>query len=89
MTPAERGRRGGLATLARHGTTHMAQIGKRGFAAYAERCHGGNRKAAWLALDDAGRMRRAGESEACRQQRASEAVNRWIDDDDDDEDLPF
>lgn len=47
MTPDERtqhmrelGRRGGRATVARHGTNHMAQIGRKGFQVTKER-HGG------------------------------------------------
>lgn len=39
-TPAERGRQGGLATLARHGNGHFAAIGRRGFAGLARKLGG-------------------------------------------------
>lgn len=37
LSPAERGRSGGRATVARHGVEHMRAIGKRGFAGLARR----------------------------------------------------
>ena len=43
-TAAAAGRRGGLATVARHGREHMAKIGARGFARTVERHWGGDRK---------------------------------------------
>jgi hypothetical protein len=58
MTPQEMGRRGGKATVARHGREHMARIGALGFAALARRLGyaGGARKGAVAFLQRSGRL---------------------------------
>lgn len=43
---AAHGRRGGQATVARHGREHMRAIGQRGFASTVARHFGGDRRAA-------------------------------------------
>src|SRR4051812_40972166 len=55
MSMAERGRLGGLATVARYGTEHMRRIGRRGFSALAGR-FGKSRRLALEHLDGKGRM---------------------------------
>jgi hypothetical protein len=55
MTHAERGRKGGLETVRRHGREHMARIGALGFAGLAAYARGG-RKAALGRLVARGRI---------------------------------
>jgi general stress protein YciG len=43
-TAAAMGRKGGQATMARHGRAHMARIGARGFAATVRKHYGGDRQ---------------------------------------------
>lgn len=50
MTKQEAGRLGGLATAAKMGRAYMSQIGARGFQAYADAHHNGDRAAARKAL---------------------------------------
>ena len=52
----ELGRRGGLATVARHGRAHMATIGRLGFQATMDRHWNGDRKAAVRRLQELGLM---------------------------------
>jgi hypothetical protein len=58
VTRQEAGRIGGLVTAALYGRSHMAEIGSRGFAAYANRYHGGNRARARRVLGLDGTRRR-------------------------------
>jgi hypothetical protein len=55
----EFGRRGGQATLARHGREHMARIGQAGFLALARTLGyvGGSRRGAVQQLQAAGRLK--------------------------------
>jgi hypothetical protein len=46
MTRQEAGRLGGLTTAAKYGPGYMAEIGSKGFDAYCNRHHNGDRKAA-------------------------------------------
>jgi hypothetical protein len=39
LTPAERGKRGGIATASKYGREHMQKIGKKGYAATVDRIH--------------------------------------------------
>lgn len=55
MNAQERGRLGGLMTAAKHGRGYMAEIGAKGFAAYCEAHHKGDRAAARAALKLSGR----------------------------------
>jgi len=50
------GRKGGLATVARHGREHMRRIGKRGFDHMVEKYWAGNRRRAVERLAELGRM---------------------------------
>lgn len=50
MTAAERGRKGGKATVQRHGSTHMECIGRAGLHTTAERYYGGDVSAYMEAL---------------------------------------
>ncbi len=52
----ELGRRGGRATVERHGREHMAAIGRKGFAVMVDRHWGGDRKAAVRRLVELGLM---------------------------------
>jgi hypothetical protein len=56
MSKAEAGRLGGRATFARHGSSHMRMIGKRGFAAPATFARGG-RRVALETLAERGKIR--------------------------------
>lgn len=42
----EWGAKGGLTTAAKYGPSHMAEIGSKGFTAYANKYHNGNRAVA-------------------------------------------
>ncbi|WP_216329812.1 hypothetical protein [Deinococcus aestuarii] len=50
LTPAERGQRGGLRTVERHGNMHMECIGRLGFQITVERYYGGDAHAYMAAL---------------------------------------
>ena len=55
-TAADFGRRGGQATVKRHGRAHMSKIGKAGFAAMVEKYWKGNREACLRRLKELGLM---------------------------------
>ncbi len=55
-TAAAFGRRGGQATVTRHGRAHMAKIGKRGFEATVQKHWQGNREAFLRRLKELGLM---------------------------------
>lgn len=55
MTKQEAGRLGGLTTAAKYGRAHMSQIGSKGFDAYCQAHHKGDRAAARAALKLDGR----------------------------------
>ncbi|MBV8314184.1 MAG: hypothetical protein JOZ53_04540 [Planctomycetaceae bacterium] len=62
LSPRERGRKGGRATLAKYGHAHFQALGKLGFAALARKLGyvGGSRRQALARLVAAGKLRLPG-----------------------------